>query len=171
MACEKGKPRSEKPERRCRAWRTGLHTDSRKLTSEDFGSGLKSKTPRMARGALFYVCGYTTFYFVVKRNFQLFLFFLELVSFQEHSCRIPSQFFLCVALPASLETRSAEGGPHAALSESSELHAGSLGAARRQSPRPHRSRPRTDREARRAHPQRVLRLWRIRRCGHHRNAR
>jgi len=37
---------------------------------------------------------YTDFYFFVKRNFQLFLFFLELVSFQEHSCRIPQLIFL-----------------------------------------------------------------------------
>src|SRR5229473_5667919 len=134
MACEKGKPRSEKPERRCRAWRTGLHTDSRKLTSEDFGSGLKSKTPRITRGALFYVCEYTTFYFVVKRNFQPFLFFLELVYFQEHSCRIPQLISLARLLRPGRTPRNLEGGPHAALSESSELHAGSLGAARRQSP-------------------------------------
>jgi uncharacterized protein with GYD domain len=37
---------------------------------------------------------YTDFYFFVKRNFQLFLFFLELVSFQEHSCAIPQPIFL-----------------------------------------------------------------------------
>ena len=41
---------------------------------------------------------YTDFYFFVKRNFELFLFFLELVSFQEHSCRIPQSIFPCAAL-------------------------------------------------------------------------
>src|ERR1700732_51575 len=41
---------------------------------------------------------YTTLYFFVKGNIQLFLFFLELVSFQEHSCRIPWPIFPCAAL-------------------------------------------------------------------------
>src|SRR5712671_5730373 len=88
---------------------------------------LKSKTPRDCRGVLFYVCEYTTFYFIVKRNFQLFLFFLELVSFQEHSCPIPQPIFPAPLLRPRRKPRNSEGGPHAALSESSELHAGSLG--------------------------------------------
>src|ERR1700680_2931404 len=57
----------------------------------------KSKTPRTlfrsGRGFLRERV-YTTFYFFVKGNIQLFLFFLELVSFQEHSCRIPRPIFL-----------------------------------------------------------------------------
>src|SRR5713101_5206716 len=74
---------------------------------------------------------YTDFHFFVKRNLQLFLFFLELVSFQEHSCRIPQLISLARLLRPGRTPRNLEGGPHAALSESSELHAGSLGAARR----------------------------------------
>jgi uncharacterized protein with GYD domain len=40
---------------------------------------------------------YTDLYFFVKANLQLFLFFLELVSFQEHSSPIPQSIFPCAA--------------------------------------------------------------------------
>jgi len=61
-------------------------------------SGLKSKTPRRLSGRGFLrERVYTTFYFFVKRNLQLFLIFLELVSFQEHSSRIPRPISPCAA--------------------------------------------------------------------------
>jgi uncharacterized protein with GYD domain len=40
---------------------------------------------------------YTTFYFFVKGNLKLFLFFLELISFQEHSSPIPQPISPCAA--------------------------------------------------------------------------
>jgi uncharacterized protein with GYD domain len=50
---------------------------------------------------------YTNFYFFVKGNIQLFLFFLELVSFQEHSSPIPQPISLARPLasprPAQVE--------------------------------------------------------------------
>jgi uncharacterized protein with GYD domain len=59
---------------------------------------------------------YTDFLFFVKRNFQFFLFFLELVSFQEHSSPIP-QFYSPSAAgfePASRNVHESQGGsmPH-----------------------------------------------------------
>jgi uncharacterized protein with GYD domain len=56
---------------------------------------------------------YTDFYFFVKRNFQLFLFFLELVYFQEHSCAIPIPIRPCAAWPRA-GSRANQGGhmPH-----------------------------------------------------------
>ena len=55
------------------------------------------------------------FYFFVKGNFQLFLFFLELVSFQEHSCAIPQ--LISLASTSTLSgSRTVRGGPHAAFS-------------------------------------------------------
>jgi hypothetical protein len=52
---------------------------------------------------------YTDFYFFVKRNFQLFLFFLELVSFQVHSCRIPIPIHPCADWPRA-GSRANRGG-------------------------------------------------------------
>jgi uncharacterized protein with GYD domain len=54
---------------------------------------------------------YTDFYFFVKRNFQLFLFFLELVSFQEHSWRIP-QLISLARLAGDLATQKEDPMPH-----------------------------------------------------------
>src|ERR1700730_4742176 len=77
-------------------------------------SGLKSKTPRRLSGRGFLQERvYTTFYFFVKRNLQLFLFFLELVSFQEHSSPIPRPISPCAA--SGLARVHASGGgnmPH-----------------------------------------------------------
>src|ERR1700687_2212005 len=130
---------------------------------------LKSKTPRSLSGRAF-LRGrvYTTFYFFVKGNLQLFLFFLEVVSFQEHSSQIPSSIHPCAALSARGSDAS-HGGPHAELLASSDLHAGSLGSAHLQSPGPHRSRARADREARRAPQQRLFRFLRITSLGKSRN--
>jgi hypothetical protein len=74
----------------------------------------KSKTPD-CRGVVFYNRECTTFYFFVKRNFQLFLFFLELVSFQEHSCAIP-QLISLASTSTQSGSRIVRGGPHAAFS-------------------------------------------------------
>jgi hypothetical protein len=55
----------------------------------------KSKTPRTTlncRSVVFYESEYTTFKAFVKSNLKNILFFLELVSFQEHSGAIPRSF-------------------------------------------------------------------------------
>src|SRR5258707_4590286 len=73
-----------------------------KNASERFGGSYErsseSKTPRRLSGRRFLQERvYTNFYFFVKGNIQLFLFFLELVSFQEHSSPIPQPIFSCAA--------------------------------------------------------------------------
>src|ERR1700730_2722766 len=75
---------------------------------------LKSKTPRRLSGRAF-LRGrvYTTFYFFVKGNLKLFLFSIELVSFQEHSSPIPQPIFPCAA-PGLARVHASRGGymPH-----------------------------------------------------------
>jgi hypothetical protein len=82
-----------------------LRTKELELAAE----GLKSKKPRtLSRSGRGFLRErvYTDLYFFVKGNLQLFLFFLELVSFQEHSSSIPQSIFPCAAtglarIPAS----------------------------------------------------------------------
>jgi hypothetical protein len=88
-----------------KCWKRTTKTKDLELAAE----GLKSKKPRtLSRSGRSFLQErvYTNFYFFVKGNLQLFLFFLELVSFQEHSSSIPQSIFPCAAtglarIPAS----------------------------------------------------------------------
>src|SRR5260370_30601250 len=133
--------------------------------------GLKSKTPRTCRGVAFYkkeCIPISTF--LSREIFNFFYFSLNSFLFRSIVAEFPSLFSLAPPslLPGPPQFRRRT---HAALSQSSELHAGSLGAPRCQSPGPHRSGARSYRKARRAQPQSVFRPLRIPCLGHHRNAR
>src|SRR5260370_6814519 len=109
--------------------------------------GVKSKTPRICRGVAFYKreCILIST-FLSREIFNFFYFFLNSFLFRSIVAEFPSLFSLARPWlrpgPPQFRRRT-----HAALFESSELHAGSLGAPRCQSPGPSRSAPRTHRKA------------------------
>src|SRR5260370_20830617 len=92
----------------------------------------KQKTPRTCRGVIFYKRECTPIStFLSREIFNFFCFSLNSFIFRSIVAEFPSSFPLLRLLRPGRTPRNLEGGPHAALSESSELHAGSLGAARR----------------------------------------
>src|SRR5260221_10416526 len=133
--------------------------------------GLKNKNAPNCRGVPFYkreCIPISTF--LSREIFNFFYFSLNSFLFRSIVAEFPSLFSLARPWlrpgPPQFRRRT-----HAALSESSELHAGSLGAPRCQSPGPHRSGARADRKARRGEPPSGFRLGGLRRCGHNRNER